>query len=193
MKKLLYILIGVLMLSACSSGVDTKDMSEIEQLLAVKDYEAAQSMCDDIVDDADLKAIDLQSLCKLSIYYVKLSDNQHQEENMAKATSCYKAATEINADSVSAFMAELPLDDAQYAMLLKNLSGMIGAPIEIDAEEPIESECSGDCDNCEDKCDAADVEKKAESDKKAKAKKDQPKKKKENKKKESSKSQKKKE
>ena len=74
MKKLLYMLIGVLMLSACSSGVDTKDMSEIEQMLAAKDYEAAQSMCDDIVDDADLKAIDLQSLCKLSIYYVKLSD-----------------------------------------------------------------------------------------------------------------------
>lgn len=181
------------MLSACSNGVDIKEVSEIEQLLAAKDYESAQSMCDDIVDGADLKSLDLQSLCKLSIFYVKLSDNQHQEDNMAKATKCYQTATEINADSVSAFMAELPLDDAQYVMLLKNLSGMIGAPIEIDAEEPIDSECSGDCDNCEDRCDGADNEKKAKSDKNTKAKKDQPKKKKEKKKKESSKPQKKKE
>lgn len=181
------------MLSACSNGVDIKEVSEIEQLLAAKDYESAQSMCDDIVDGADLKSLDLQSLCKLSIFYVKLSDNQHQEDNMAKATKCYQTATEINADSVSAFMTELPLDDAQYVMLLKNLSGMIGAPIEIDAEEPIDSECSDDCDDCEDRCDGADNEKKAKSDKNTKAKKDQPKKKKENKKKESSKPQKKKE
>ena len=176
MKNLFFTLICVLLLSACSGSVSTADVAKIEQMIAMKDYDAAQSMCDNIVETDNLKSIQVRDLCKLSICLVKLSDSQNQEDNMAKATKCYKAATEINADSVNSIMAELPIEDTQYVMLLKNLTGLIGAPIEIDAEEPIESECSGDCATCENECDANDG-KKADSDKKVK--KDQPNKKKE--------------
>lgn len=135
MKNLFFKLICVLLLSACSSGVDTSEVAEIELMIAAKDYESAQSMCDEILEDDELKEIGLQDLCRLSICYVKLADNQQQEDNMAKATKCYKTATEMNADSVAAFINELPIEDEQYVMLLKNLTGSIGMPINFDDEE----------------------------------------------------------
>lgn len=168
MKKLFLMLIGVLMLSACSGDVDTFKIAEIEQMIAANDYEAAQSVCDNIVEDEDLSAVQVRDLCKLSICFAKLSDRQQQEENMAKAAKCYKAAMEQNADSVNAIMAELPVEDVQYAMLLKNLSGLMGAPIDIEAEEPADSECIGDCDKCTTKCDKSDAVETSESDKTAK-------------------------
>ena len=41
----------------------------------------------------------------------------------------------MNADSVAAFINELPIEDEQYVMLLKNLTGSIGMPINFDDEE----------------------------------------------------------
>ena len=50
MKNLFFKLICVLLLSACSSGVNTTDVAEIEQMIAEKDYESAQSMGDEIIE-----------------------------------------------------------------------------------------------------------------------------------------------
>ena len=41
MKNLFFKLICVLLLSACSSGVDTSEVAEIELMFAAKDYESA--------------------------------------------------------------------------------------------------------------------------------------------------------
>lgn len=180
MKNLFFKLICVLLLSACSSGVNTTDVAEIEQMIAEKDYESAQSMGDEIIEGNDLKTIQVIDLCRLSICYAKLSDNQQQEDNMAKAAKCFKAATEINADSVATFITELPLEDVQYAMLIKTLTGSIGAPINIEDEIDLEFE----------EIEEGEVEEpkpiKEKVADKSKEKKEQPKKKnKENKKKES--------
>ena len=180
MKNLFLILTCVFLLTACGGGVDSNKVAEIEQMIAAKDYESAQSISDGIVDNNDLKAIQVYDLCKLSICYAKLSDVQQQEDNMAKAAKCFKAATEMNADSVAAFITELPLEDVQYAMLIKTLTGSIGAPINIEDEIDLEFE----------EIEEGEVEEpkpvKEEVADKSKDKKEQPKKKnKENKKKES--------
>lgn len=168
MKNLFLILICVFLFTACGGGVDSNKVAEIEQMIAAKDYESAQSISDGIVDNNDLKAIQVYDLCKLSICYAKLSDVQQQEDNMAKAAKCFKAATEMNADSVAAFITELPLEDVQYAMLLRNLTGSIGMPVDIEAEEPIEAEVGSESSTSEAEESPAEEPKEPQKDKKAK-------------------------
>ncbi len=130
------------MLSACSRGIDADKMAELEQMMFSKDYVSAQEACDEIVAVEDLKEIPIKDLCGLAVIYAKLSEYQSQEENMAKATKCYRSARSVNADSVALFMAELPMEDVQYGEMLKNIAILMDSPLEIHDGEP--------CDGVED-------------------------------------------
>ncbi len=143
MKKLFLILIAMLILMACSESVDTNKVSAIEQFIADKNYESAQDICDDIADDADLKEISINELCRLSLAYAKLAEKSKEDANMAMATKCYREALSMNADSVAIFFAEIPVDDVQFGEMLKALSGAIDTPCDIsdrDYEDCIDDE-----------------------------------------------------
>lgn len=142
MGKVIYLIVGLLVLSACSSGVDADKMAELEQMMVSKDYASVQEACDEIVAVDELKEIPIRDLCGLAVIYAKLSEHQSQEENMAKATKCYRTARSVNADSVASFMSELPMEDVQYGELLKNLAILMDSPLEIHDGEP--------CDGVED-------------------------------------------
>ncbi len=143
MKKLFLILIAILTLTACSESVDTNKVSAIEQFIADKNYESAQDICNDIADDADLKEISINELCRLSLAYAKLAEKSKEDANMAMAIKCYREALLMNADSVAAFFAEIPVDDMPFGEILKALSGAIDTPCDIsdyDYEDCIDEE-----------------------------------------------------
>lgn len=143
MKKLFLILISILTLTACSESVDTNKVSAIEQFIDDKNYESAQDICDDIADDANLKEISINDLCRLSLAYAKLAEKSKEDANMSMATKCYREAMSINADSAAAFFAEIPVEDMQFSEMLKTLSGAIDSPCDIsdrDYEDCIDDE-----------------------------------------------------
>lgn len=149
LKQVIFLLIGVLLFSSCGgdSKVEKDPMTQVEEMMAAKDYEAAQKLCNEIVGNKELKKFPVKDLCKLSLAYIKLSAQINNEENMAKATKCYHTATTLNADSVLNFFSNLPVEEQQHAMMLRQLSESIDAPREFSEHEEEES-CDGDCANC---------------------------------------------
>ncbi len=141
MKKFFLILMGALLFSACSGGVGHHAISDAEDFIARKDYKAAQEISDDIMAEVDIADASVKSLCRLSMVYVKLSEQLNEVENMAVATKCYHAAVEKNADSVAACFSDLSVEDVQYTEMLRTLSDVIDAPCDIRDGEPIDSCC----------------------------------------------------
>lgn len=141
MKKLFLILMGVLVLSACAESVNHNAITDAENFIARNDYKSAQKISDDIMTEIDVADASVMSLCRLSMVYVKLSEQLNEVENMAVATKCYHAAVEKNADSVAVCFSELSVEDVQYAEMLRTLSDAIDAPRDIKDGEPIDSCC----------------------------------------------------
>lgn len=141
MKAIFKILFITLLFSSCggSRAIDESAINDVEVMMSAKDFEAAQSACDDMIEGKDLNQIPIKNLCRLSIFYSKLSEQQNQEDNMANATKCYRAARSLNADSVTKYFSELPTEDIQYAELLKNLANLMDSPMEIHDSEPCDS------------------------------------------------------
>lgn len=141
MKAIFKILFITLLFTSCggSRAIDESAMNDVEVMMSAKDFEAAQSVCDDMIEGKDLNQIPIKDLCRLSILYSKLSEQQNQEDNMATATKCYRAARALNADSVAKYFSGLPTEDFQYAELLKNLSNLMDSPMEIRDGEPCDS------------------------------------------------------
>lgn len=150
LKQVIFLLISVLLFSSCGGDANAeKDpMTQVEEMITSKDYESAQSLCNEIIGNKELKSIPVKNLCKLSLAYIKLSEQINNEENMAKATKCYHTAIILNADSVSNYVSALPVEDLQYAEMLSRLSETINAPREFPEHEEDES-CDGDCANCQ--------------------------------------------
>jgi hypothetical protein len=55
----------------------------------------------------------------------------------------------MSADSVDAYISELPVEDIQYAEMLRRLSDMIDAPREYSEHEEEADSCDGDSANCQ--------------------------------------------
>ncbi len=149
MKYIVILLLSIFALSSCGGEVDTNAVAQVEELMAQNNYESAQKLCDNITDVENLEDIPVMDLCQLSLVYVKLSEQMNEGENMAKATKCYHAAAMMCADSVEAYIAELPVEDIQYAEMLRRLSDMIDAPREYSEHEEEIDSCDGDCANCQ--------------------------------------------
>lgn len=148
MKKLFLILMGVMMLLACSRGIGHHAISDAEDFIARKDYKSAQKISDDIMEEVEIVDASVMSLCRLSMVYVKLSEQLNEVENMAVATKCYHAAVEKNADSVAVFFSDLSVDDVQYVEMLRTLSAVIDTPCDIRDCEPIDSCCDIHDESC---------------------------------------------
>ena len=149
MKNIVILLLSIFALSSCGGGIDTNAVAQVEELMAQNSYESAQKLCDNITDVENLEEIPVMDLCHLSLVYVKLSEQMNEVENMAKATKCYHAASLMSADSVEAYISELPVEDIQYAEMLRRLSDMIDAPREYSEHEEEADSCDGDCANCQ--------------------------------------------
>ena len=149
MKNVIILLLSVLALSSCGGGANTCTVAQVEEMMALSNFQSAQKMCDKIIEEKNLEDIPVVELCQLSLAYVKLSEHMNEVENMAKATKCYHVASSINADSVSVYISGLPIEEIQYTEMLRRLSEMIDAPREYSEQEEEADSCDGDCANCQ--------------------------------------------
>lgn len=121
-----------------ASGRVESNLNDAEQALAYGRLSEAQSLSD--VLDADINGglLTVNQLGRLSIVHMKLNEAYVNDENdnVAKALACYRAAFEANADSARAFYAECPVDDVPYCMTLATLVQNIDEPMDWPEEEP---------------------------------------------------------
>lgn len=145
MKSLLFLFIITIILPACSTKSGDDSINDIEHLIELQDFNSAQKLCENITKEKSLDEITLNNLCRLSVAYMKLSEQINHEENIAMATKCYHIATDINPDSVAHYFSELSIEEAHHEIMLKTLSESIDLPCEINGYEPIDS-----CENLDD-------------------------------------------
>lgn len=145
MKSLLFLFIISLMLPACSTKSENSSINDIEHLIELQDFNSAQKLCDNITIEDSLDEITINNLCRLSVVYMKLSEQINHEENIAMATKCYHIATDIDSDSVAYYFSEFSIEDAHHEIMLKTLSESIDSPCKISEYEPLDS-----CENLDD-------------------------------------------
>lgn len=131
MKTLLIAIACMVMLASCSSDGNGEAISYAETLIGNSDYTGAQKACDELIKGKELESFSANELCRLSIIYMKLSENGSEDENTATATQCYRMAIAVNADSAASYFANIPIEEVQYAATLRSLAKSIDNPQEI--------------------------------------------------------------
>lgn len=66
-------------------------------------------------------------LCRLSVMFLRLSEQSREQENTAAAVECYRAANRISPDSVTLYFNDLPVEDLQYMAILRSLTSSTNA------------------------------------------------------------------
>lgn len=124
MRHALIVIVLMLFLSACGrSATDlSRKIDQAEYDIENGNNESAREICDGIMEAAsngtELTAV---QLCRIAGIYAALSetDVEEQDASLATAVRCLDAANAIDADSVSAFIRRLPVDEqGSIAMLL---------------------------------------------------------------------------
>ncbi|MDE5786297.1 MAG: hypothetical protein K2H98_07175 [Duncaniella sp.] len=140
---ILVLIIAVAVLSAAvgctgASGRAESNLADAEQALAYGRIGEAQSLSDLLDADVNGGVLTVNQLGRLSIVHMKLNEAYVTDENdnVAKALACYRAAFEVNPDSARAFYAECQVDDVPYCMTLATLVQNIDEPMEWPEEEP---------------------------------------------------------
>jgi len=146
MKKAFYILTAVIVfiLAACTASTTGADaIDRAENAIAAGDHNLAQRCADSLIHNGTQKLSKLRpsQLCRLALIYKKLADNAltSEEANTSTALKLYKMAFSQNADSVIVFRRSLTLDDAAAFEVLSSLHAMTDAPVDLEAEEPLDS------------------------------------------------------
>lgn len=128
--------IAIIVMQACSTSAApafSERLAEADAALADGDYERAQSLANEMLGvamTADSDAVgDIES-AHLGLLFMKLSEKQHEDENVADATQCIRRAFRLSGDSLKAFFAALPLEDTPRFVLLRRIGLSIDNPME---------------------------------------------------------------
>lgn len=128
--------IAIMMMQACATSTAptfSDRLAEADAALADGDYERAQRMANEMLGvamTADSDAVGDSDAAHLGLLFMKLSEKQHEDENVADATQCIRRAFRLSDDSLKAFFAALPLEDTPRFVLLRRIGLSIDNPVE---------------------------------------------------------------
>lgn len=108
--------------SSVDQNIDAADRS-----LAAGEYRSTQQLCDEIVSNNRIDTLSAAQLCRLSVMFLRLSEQSREQENTAAAVECYRAAYRTNPDSAMIYFNDLPVEDLQYMAILRSLTSSTDA------------------------------------------------------------------
>ncbi len=108
------------------SSVD-QSIEAADKAIANGEYGSSQQVCDEIVGTNGLDSLSAAQLCRLSVIFLRLSEQSNEQENTAAAVECYRAANSISPDSVALYFNALPVEDLQYMAILRSLTSSTDA------------------------------------------------------------------
>jgi hypothetical protein len=124
--------------AACSSSSNnaqelTDSVSDAEQALAEGDAEASRKICSYLMTN-DFDKLNETQLGKLAIIFMKLSETDNPDDNVADATICIRQAWKLSTDSMRGFYNSLPTEDIPQFVMLTRISGSIDFPPDLSEE-----------------------------------------------------------
>lgn len=127
MKHLLHVSLLLLAAAgACTTTTRPPALTELENAeYAYNDgrYARAQAICDSLVLGTSFGHLDVDELCRLSMLFVHLGEQNGDEGGTtAMAARCLGAAFERDSDSTVAIIRVMPPEDRSRAMLLTALT-----------------------------------------------------------------------
>ncbi|MCX4263243.1 MAG: hypothetical protein OSJ37_00825 [Muribaculaceae bacterium] len=145
MKGIVFIIFGsllALMLHAAAVSCSRQEtgsgaLQSAELAYANSHYDAAQSLCDKLVNDQEFfSSLNTDELCRLALLFVRLAENYGDENaNTAFASKTLDAAIERNADSTALFLARAPMEDRARLSLISAISESRRNPVSVDSLE----------------------------------------------------------
>ncbi len=121
MKYLIGIVMLIVLISACATKTLEQEFGEVETLIETGNYENAKDICDRVLEKDSLTNFSVKDLCRLSVLYMKLMEQNEEDDNLILAEQCYRQAIACDSDSAVLYYSILPIDDAQYVALLHAL------------------------------------------------------------------------
>lgn len=137
------------LLSGCGSRPVAADaILRAENAIYNGNMSTAQECADSLLafNNENPETLTPSELCRLALIYKKLADNSltYEDINTTNALKLYKKAFATNADSVIIYRRSLTLDDAAAFEVLSSLHAMADSPVDLEAEEPLDSMGLGD-------------------------------------------------
>lgn len=131
--KLLYLVIlpALFMVCGCGTANVSESMEEARMALEREDYKSAKCICDDLRESkTDSISENIDVLCDLSIFYMKIADSVGRDDNMDIAKQCYIKAFSIDPVAAREYYSRLEVDDMAYGALLESMVGTPDSPVE---------------------------------------------------------------
>lgn len=128
MKNILYaiaILATASAFFACGSrnGEYTEAVEGAETAFSQGSYAKAQAIVDTLVSGDDFSKLDTEHLCRLSMIFMRLSENSTEPEvNVALAARCLGAAIMRDSDSTMAIVRSMSIEDQARALMLTTIN-----------------------------------------------------------------------
>lgn len=128
-------LMSVWILQGCSGSKTDYDAVISDAQLALDEGDASRSgrICAELLNK-DIDALDEQQLGRLAIIFMKLSEVENSDENVADATQCFRRAWKLSADSMRSFVSQLPPEDLPRYVILSRIGGSIDSPPDLSEE-----------------------------------------------------------
>lgn len=133
--KKIFIIFSITALFACTTNNVSKDiLDQAENACAAGHYDKASEYADSIMSSNRLDNLSVHQLCRLSLVFMRLSENTTEiETNAANAARCLKHALDRESDSTRIFLNNVPVDDQARVALMLAISEAHDAPIDADS------------------------------------------------------------
>lgn len=124
MKKLIGIMIMSLaaVVTSCGGAATTEEtIASVRQSMKSGDYDLASRTIEACVEDVDSEERSVAELSELAMLAMRLSVESPDYGDALSALTLYDRATAKSRDSVEIFTIGLPVEEAQYLVMLRNL------------------------------------------------------------------------
>lgn len=105
LTRFIYLFILIAMACSCGSKPSAvSQLSDAEMALEIGRINTAQQIADSLILGPDFAALDAEELCRLSLLYVRLSDENFPETNTYMAARALEAAFRRDSTATSNFI-----------------------------------------------------------------------------------------
>lgn len=140
MRKYLAVFCIMIMLSCSSGDSEGNAIEYARQAVDQKDFAYAKKVCDELYAET-VKNVDdnkVESLCDLSLLYMKIAEDSDYDTNMGCAVKCFREAYEADSMQAAAYFDSVVVDDMTHWALMSSIvnhSSHQAQEIDLDQDE----------------------------------------------------------
>lgn len=121
--------------AGCSDGQTDYDtaLSDARAALEQGDSGKSAEICSSLLEN-DIDNLDEMQLGRLAILFMKLSEVDNSDEDVADAMLCFRKAWKLSADSLRGFSSQLSPEELPQYAILSRINGTLDTPPDLSGE-----------------------------------------------------------